>query len=277
MNKIYKTIGISKQAVTQYGKRQLVFNNHVKELIVEADELKHAHPGCGVEKMYDTLKPSFIGRDRFIATFMDLGYRVKRQKNYRRTTYAGNLYYPNLIKGLTINSPSSIWQSDITYIKVKDKFYYAVFIIDVYSKKIVGYSVSDHMRASANVRALNMALKAHKSPKIHHSDRGSQYTSKEYISLLKQNNCKISMGLIAQENAYAERVNRTIKEEYLSYWKRENLSHLKLQIKKAVYNYNNKRPHNHLPKMNPSEFINHWKNLKQKNKPKITIFNNEII
>lgn len=277
MNTLYKTVGISKQAVMQYANRQLVLDNQIKELIVEADVLKQAHPGCGVEKMYDILKPNFIGRYRFIETFMDLGYRVKRQKNYRRTTYAGDLYYSNLIKGLTINSPSSIWQSDITYMKVKDTFYYAVFIIDVYSKKIVGYSVSDHMRANANVRALKMALKEHKAPRIHHSDRGSQYTSKEYTDLLKDNHCKISMGLIAQENAYAERINRTIKEEYLSYWKRENLSQLKLQVKKAVYNYNNKRSHKHLPKMNPSEFINYCENLKEKDKPKITIFNDEII
>ena len=86
MNALYKVIEISKQAVTQYANRQLVFDNQIKELIVEADILKQAHPGCGVEKMYDTLKPNFIGRDRFIETFMDLGYRVKRQKNYRRTT-----------------------------------------------------------------------------------------------------------------------------------------------------------------------------------------------
>jgi putative transposase len=277
MNMLYKTVGISKQAVAQYAKRQEVFDNQIKELIVEADILRKAHPGCGVEKIYDTLRPDFIGRDRFVETFMDLGYRVKRRKNYRRTTYAGNLYYPNLIKGLEINEPSAIWQSDITYIKIKDKFYYAVFIIDVYSKEIVGYSVSDHMRASANIRALKMALKEHKYPKIHHSDRGSQYTSKEYISLLRENSCKISMGLIAQDNAYAERINRTIKEEYLSYWKTENFQQLKLQVKNAVYNYNNKRVHRHLPKMNPSEFIKHWKNLTKKDKPKITIFNNEII
>lgn len=277
MNMLYKTVGISKQAVAQYAHRQEVFDNQIKELIVEADILRKAHPGCGVEKIYDTLKPDFIGRDRFVETFMDLGYRVKRRKNYRRTTYAGNFYYPNLIKGLEIKEPSAIWQSDITYIKIKDKFYYAVFIIDVYSKEIVGYSVSDHMRASANIRALKMALKGHKSPKIHHSDRGSQYTSKEYINLLRENNCKISMGLIAQDNAYAERINRTIKEEYLSYWKTENFQQLKLQVKKAVYNYNNKRIHRHLPKMNPSEFIKHWKNLTKKDKPKITIFNNEII
>lgn len=277
MNSLYNAIGISKQAVTQYAKRQALFDNQIQGLIVQADILKQGHPGCGVEKMYDTLKPEFIGRDRFISTFMDLGYRVKRQKNYRRTTYSGTLYYPNLIKGLEINEPSAIWQTDITYLRLKDEFYYAVFIIDVYTKNIVGYSVSNHMRVAANISALKMAFKKHKPPKIHHSDRGSQYTSKVYLSLLRENNCEISMGLIAQENAYAERINRTIKEEYLSYWRAENFQQLKNQVKKAVNNYNMKRNHRHLPKMNPIVFEKYWKTLKEEDKPKITIFNNEII
>jgi len=277
MNSLYNAIGISKQAVAQYAKRQAFFDTQIQELIVEADILKQGHPGCGVEKMYDTLKPKFIGRDRFISTFMDLGYRVKRQKNYRRTTYSGTLYYPNLIKGLEINEPSAIWQTDITYIRLKDKFYYAVFIIDVYTKNIVGYSISDHMRVEGNISALKMAFKKHKPPKIHHSDRGSQYTSKVYLSLLRENNCEISMGLIAQDNAYAERINRTIKEEYLSYWKAENFLQLKTQVKKAVNNYNMKRNHIHLPKMNPIAFEKYWETLKEEDKPKITIFNNEII
>lgn len=277
MNSLYNAIGISKQAVTQYAKRQALFDNQIQELIVEADILKQGHPGCGVEKMYDTLKPEFIGRDRFISTFMDLGYRVKRQKNYRRTTYSGSLYYPNLIKGLEINEPSAIWQTDITYIRLKDKFYYAVFIIDVYTKNIVGYSISNHMRVEANISALKMAFKKHKPPEIHHSDRGSQYTSKVYLSLLRENSCEISMGLIAQDNAYAERINRTIKEEYLSYWRAENFQQLKNQVKKAVSNYNMKRNHRHLPKMNPIVFEKYWKTLKEEDKPKITIFNNEII
>ena len=275
MNKLYKTIGVSKQAVYQYAKRQLIFDTNVSQLVTEAEELREEHPGCGVEKMYDTLKPDFIGRDRFVSTFMDLGYRVKRQKNYRRTTYAGTLYYPNLINGLVINKPNVLWQTDITYIKVKDKFYYAVFIIDVYTKNIVGYNVSSHMRVESNIRALKMALKKHKAPVIHHSDRGSQYTSKEYLSLLRENNCQISMGLIAQDNAYAERINRTIKEEYLSYWKIESFDVLKRYVKKAVENYNTKRIHRHLPKMNPTEFENYWTILSEENKPEMTIFNNE--
>ncbi len=275
MNQLYEGVGISKQAVHQYARRQTVFDHRLMELMSEADDIRRDHPGCGVEKMYNTLKPDFIGRDRFVETFMQLGYRLKRKKNYRRTTIAGKIYYPNKIKGLGINAPSVVWQSDITYYKVGDKFYYAVFIIDVYTKKIVGYEVSDHMRGTANLKALRMALKDNKAPKIHHSDRGSQYTYKTYTDLLQSHATTISMALSAQDNAYAERINRTIKEEYLDHWKPQSFSQLKCQVNKAVRNYNNKRSHDHLKKRNPEEFINYWSTLKTEDRPIITIFDNE--
>ena len=239
MNKLYKTIGVSKQAVYQYAKRQLIFDTNVSQLVTEAEELREEHPGCGVEKMYDALKPDFIGRDRFVEMMMDLGFRIKRKKNYRRTTISSKIYYPNLIKGLEVNEPSGIWQSDITYIPIGSKHYYAVFIIDVYTKKIVGYQLSDHMRATANIKALQMALRSHPPPTIHHSDRGSQYTYRGYIDLLKHHKSKISMALSAQDNAYAERINRTIKEEYLDYWKPKTFTQLKRCVRKAVDDYNN--------------------------------------
>lgn len=275
MNQLYESVGISKQAVHQYARRQTLFDHRLMELMSEADDIRRDHPGCGVEKMYYTLKPDFIGRDRFVETFMQLGYRLKRKKNYRRTTIAGNIYYPNKIKGIEINAPSVVWQSDITYYRVGDKFYYAVFIIDVYTKKIVGYKVSDHMRGTANLKALKMALKENKAPKIHHSDRGSQYTYKSYTELLESNTTTISMASSAQDNAYAERINRTIKEEYLDHWKPLTFSQLKSQVKKAVNNYNNKRSHDHLGKRNPEEFTNYWSTLKPEERPVITIFDNE--
>ena len=277
MNQLYKTANISKQAVYQYHKRQKVFDEKTFSLIIEADELRKEHPGCGVEKMYRTLNPDFIGRDRFVNLLMNLGYRLKRNKNYRRTTFSTNLYYPNLIKGKEINAPNEIWQSDITYIEVGKRFYYVVFIIDVYTKKIVGYNVSDSLRAEANVKALKMALKMNKAPRIHHSDRGSQYIYKPYIELLKSNNSLISMGLTAQDNAYAERINRTIKEEYIEYWKPKDYQQLKRYIKKAVNNYNTKRVHQNLNYMTPIEFENYWNNLSENHKPKITIFDDELL
>ncbi len=275
MNQLYKVIGISKQAVNQYSKRQAVFDKNIQDLLLEAEDLRQEHPGCGVEKMYNTLKPDFIGRDKFIDLFMDLGFRIKKKKNYRRTTYASSIYYPNLIKGMNLNAPSVIWQSDITYIAVGDKFYYAVFIIDVYTKKIVGYQVSNHMRASANINALNKALKDNKAPLIHHSDRGSQYVCKEYNELLKDNKSRISMALCGQDNAFAERINRTIKEEYLDYWNPKTFDQLKKYVKKAVNHYNNIRLHNNIGKLSPVEFESRWFNDESFYKPILTIFDNE--
>ena len=176
---------------------------------------------------------------------------------------------------MRVFAPSTIWQSDITYIYVGERFYYAVFIIDVYTKKIVGYQVSNHMRATANVKALEMALKGNKAPMIHHSDRGGQYIYKDYIKALKDNNSQISMALSAQDNAYAERINRTIKEEYLDYWKPKNFEQLKRYLNKAVNHYNNKRPHNNIGKLSPIEFENKWFNNQLDFNNDFTIFDNE--
>ncbi|MCL8009531.1 IS3 family transposase [Gelidibacter japonicus] len=275
MNKLYTTIGISKQAVSQYDARQRIFDKKVGQMILEADELREDHPGCGVEKMYYTLKPDFIGRDRFIELMMELGYRLKRKKNYKRTTIASKIYYPNLIKGMEVDRPSMVWQSDITYIPIGNKHYYAVFIIDVYTKKIVGYKVSDNMRAKANMDALTMALKENKAPLVHHSDRGSQYTYKGYINLLREKGSQISMALSAHDNAYAERINRTIKEEYLDHWKPQTFNQLKRMVTKAVKNYNSKRLHNNNDRMSPEKFINQFSLLRPQQRKLMTIFDNE--
>ena len=131
------------------------------------------------------------------------------------------------------------------------------------------------MRAVANVKAMQMALKNNDMPKIHHSDRGAQYVYKPYIELLTVNKIKISMALSAQDNAYAERINRTIKEEYLDYWKPGNYEQLKKCVDKAVYQYNNTRPHNNIGKLSPVIFEENWFNNKLFSKPKFNIFNSE--
>ncbi len=150
----------------------------------------------------------------------------------------------------------------------RDIHYYAVFITDVYSKQIVGYQVADHMRTDINLAALKMALTAHGPPDIHHSDRGVQYTSRGYTDLLKQNGVQISMGLTAEDNAYAERLNRTMKEEYLDHWKPKDLRALKGCLKRAVSHYNNARPHRNLNYQIPDQY---------KSGKTITIFNNQTI
>lgn len=94
LNELYRTVGVSKQSVQQARKRQKSFELELAGLIVLADKLKEEHPGCGVEKMYYTLKPEWMGRDKFCEIFLGLGYGVKRNRNYHRTTFSGDIFFP---------------------------------------------------------------------------------------------------------------------------------------------------------------------------------------
>ena len=257
MNAVYQIGGVTKQAVHKHLQVQTDWSEKVDELRVQVDEIRSVHPGCGLEKLYDTLKPDWLGRDKFISTFMELGYRIKKRPNFIRTTIPAVLRYPNLIQGLLVYDKNRVWQTDITYFELGGRFYYLTFIVDIYTKVIRGYEASDNMRAEANLWALNMALKESKfvTELIHHSDRGSQFVDNRYRNLLKTHGIHMSMGLIAQDNAYAERINGTLKNEYLKGKVIDSFTVLKKELKIAVNHYNEKRIHRHLPgKQSPRQF-----------------------
>lgn len=218
-----------------------------------------------------------MGRDKFCEIFISLGYRVKRIKNYMRTTIPQHLDHPNLIEGMSVIRPYQVMQSDITYFDLNGRFYYIVFIIDVYTREILGYNVSDSLRKESNIKALKMALKQispeQKKQLIHHSDRGSQYGSSEYTKMLTDAGIQISMGLIAQENAYAERINGTIKNEYLKLWYIPDFKSLKRLTKRAVKHYNEKRQHDNLKNRDsPLKFKASIVNLDTQERPKVIIY-----
>ncbi len=265
MNQVYQAARVSRQAYYQYNQRQALFNDRLYALCIEADMLREEHPGCGVEKMYTVLKPDWLGRDRFIEIMMHYGYRLRVHRNYSKTTYPGKVHYPNMIPGMLLWDKNLLWQSDITYYRIADTFYYLIFIIDAYTKRILGYSATDHMRATANLTALKMAIVNAGTLTyrlIHHSDRGSQYGEKNYVELLNKYRINISMCKHPQDNAYAERINGIIKNEYLKYWDISNLTMLKKKCKQAVNHYNTKRPHLYLPNKNtPLEFERSLVNL----------------
>jgi putative transposase len=276
LNELYRTVGVSKQAVKQAKQRQDRFDQELAELVVLADQLKEEHPGCGVEKMYYTLNPKWMGRDQFCEIFLSLGYGVKRIRNYQRTTYSGGCFYPNLIEGMVVTRPFQVIQSDITYFYLDGRHYYLVFIIDVYTRLVVGYSVNDHMRTEGNLEAMNMALKVLDFLPwglIHHSDRGAQYSSREYTQLLKDNSIHVSMGLVAWENAYAERINGIIKNEYLKRWKIKDFKELKKKVEKAVNSYNTKRLHRAFKMKNtPTGFYQKLVDLPAQERPTVTVY-----
>jgi putative transposase len=276
MRAVLKIAGVSRQAAHKHFKQQADFQNRLSDLILETDILREEHPGCGVEKMYKTLQPDWLGRDQFIALFMTLGYRVKIQRNYQRTTIPVHSQYENLIQGMIVQDKNIVWQTDITYFSIGSRFYYIVFILDVYTRKILGYQVSDHLRAEANLAALKMAVRNSSGSLanlIHHSDRGGQYISTPYIGLLNKMGIRISMGAKAQDNAYAERINGTIKNEYLKYWGPKDLKQLKSMVKKAVTHYNNKRTHSELQgKVTPVKFEKSLVDLTSQKRPTVIIY-----
>ena len=267
---LYAQIGITRQAVHQHYHREKLLENRMGELMPQVEAIRIEPPGCGVEQMYHLLQPNWIGRDRFCELLLEMGYRVKRAQNRIRTTYSiQSHYYPNLISGLELNQINQVWQTDITYFSVKDTYCYLTFIIDVYSRRIVGYHASDSLRAQANIKALKKAFRIRKGTclqeLIHHSDRGSQYIDQDYLQLLDDNHIQKSMCLKPQQNAFAERINGIIKQEYLSYWRIESIQQLKTSLARAVRHYNQKRPHRKLPSRSPPETFE--KNLlKAKNK-----------
>jgi putative transposase len=144
-------------------------------------------------------------------------------------------------------------------------------LIDIYSKVIVGHQVSNHMRKGANLKALKGAINKFGAPQIHHSDRGSQYGSQAYIDLLAKHQVQISMAKSGPQNAYAERINLTIKDEFLNHWQIPDLIMLKRLTRKAVNYYNYKRKHNHLGRLTPIAFLKAYPALAVNDRPIVNI------
>lgn len=265
MNELYRTLGITKQGVWDHFRREQAELELIARLIGRVDEHRKGHPGAGLRKMYEHMAPQGIGRDKFCRIFKQLGYGVRRRSNPIRTTIPAHKVFDNLIEGRLIDGPAQVWQSDITYVKVGSRHYYLTFIIDVYTRRIVGYAVSDSLRAEANIRALRMALALYDEQTlnglVHHSDRGSQYTDSRYLRLLRSHGVTISMGRKAQDNAYAERVNGVIKNEYLIYRNLSGLKDLKTSTRQAIDNYNRHRHHGALGRQSPMDFEMAWEKL----------------
>ena len=191
-----------------------------------------------------------IGRDKFFAFLRANNLLVPRHRNYHTTTNSNHRFYKykNLITNKVPTRPEQLWVADITYIKTDNGHNYLAIVTDAYSKQIMGYKIDNHMKASLCVEALKMAIKNRKYPNenlIHHSDRGFQYCSKEYVTFAETNNLTMSMTeqYDPYENAIAERINRTLKYEYSLKQTIKNLKLADKMVKQAVHIYNNLRPH----------------------------------
>ena len=219
------------------------------------EQLREEHPGVAARKLYEILKPQGIGRDKFEELCFKNGYKLGRQRSYKRTTdSSGVIRFPNLIAGREFTAVNQAWVSDITYYQIGQNFYYLTFVMDLFSRTIVGHSVSKRLLThQTTLAALETALKHRKIKEglIFHSDGGGQYYCKSFLKLTSDHKMKNSMGEMAYENPHAERINGTIKNQYLKGYAPRNFNELEQMTGRAVNNYNNVRPHDSLNKKTP--------------------------
>ncbi len=206
---------------------------------------------------------NILGRDAFTDLLTNEGMKVRLKARKHRTTDSthGLPVFPNIVKDFIPTAPNQLWVSDITYIPIwlseyEYTFCYLSLILDAYSKEIVGWSVGDSLKTEYPLQALSMALKRIKGivhSLIHHSDRGIQYASSEYIKLLKENNILISMTESGnpKDNSQAERINNTMKNELLKGMKFYGIQEVRRAVDKAVNFYNYRRPHMSINLMTP--------------------------
>jgi transposase InsO family protein len=259
---LYKAIGITKPAVLKMEKRMQKEQMMLSNLILIIMKIRNDHPTIGVRTMYHMIRPEGIGRDKFELLCKELGFSSNRIRNYRITTDSrGVTRFDNLTLNITLTRINQLWQSDITYFDLNGRFYYITFIIDAFSRLIVGYSVSDSLNTEkTTLKAIKMAVSLRgsnvilHSSLILHSDGGGQYYCKEFVSFLRSHNIRSSMCEHPWENGKAERINGIIKNNYLIHRNINNYKDLCKEVSRSVRLYNESKPHISLHRMTPNEF-----------------------
>jgi len=254
LSRCCRLFGISRQAVYQSEKRLIARQEQLSKIKPMVEGIRRDMPRLGTRKLYYLLKKEFrvnnmkIGRDALFDYLRSESMLIRPKKNYTKTTNSKHWLrkYPNLMKQTKATAPEQYFVSDITYIKSRERTHYLSIVTDAYSRKIMGYHLSDDMSAENVVKAIQMAIKNRntKNPLIHHSDRGLQYCSSIYQKQLQKSNIKPSMtdGYDCYQNALAERINGILKGEFLLN-KCNTGAELKKLITESIIIYNNKRPH----------------------------------
>jgi transposase InsO family protein len=252
---ICNSFSLKRDAYYKYQKRYVKQKKVEKQIIELVNKSRRTLPREGTRKLMKSLKNDFekqqlkIGRDLLFRILRENNLLVRRKKYSSRTTNSHHRFYKynNIIKDINISRPNQVWAADITYIRTIKGFCYLALITDMYSRKIVGYDLSDSLELKGCVRALNKAIYQSKNINglIHHSDRGIQYCSNVYTQILKRKKIDISMTEEnhCYENAMAERVNGILKDEFYLDQTFASVIQAKRATKNAIKLYNSKRLH----------------------------------
>lgn len=253
--------------------RQLKRDLELKDLI---DQIHTDLPGYGYRRVQVHLlregKSVNAKRIRRVMKKYSIFSCVKKMFKQRGTRTGVRLVYPNLVRGIKLTGPNQVWATDITFIKLVNEYVYLSAVIDVYTRKIVGWAVSRDLSHKFCLKSLDIAVKRNKPPKgiIHHSDRGVQYCCEDYVEYLLGNGFEISMSRCAtpEDNAYIESFFKTLKREEIYFKDYKVLGDVKDNLPRFIDEiYNTKRLHSGLGYKTPEEFESEVKKLKPANRP----------
>jgi putative transposase len=255
VSQICNYFNLNRDAYYKYQKRckqREVVELQVLELVKRE---RKEQPRVGTRKLHEALEPIFeathikVGRDSLFNILRVHDMLVSKKKSSCKTTDSYHHFhkYNNLVKDIAVTRPNQVWVSDITYIRTLKGFCYLALVTDMYSRKIVGYDISDTLELAGCLRALKQALRQARPAVglVHHSDRGVQYCSHVYVNELKKRNIGISMTEEnhCYENAIAERVNGILKDEFYLDQCFYSTMHACKATKNAINIYNTKRLH----------------------------------
>jgi len=266
VQRVCEKLGMSRQnyyARRRQRQRRAVDGELVAQLVRRERQLQ---PRLGVRKLHHKLQGELaqagvrLGRDRMFAELAQRGLLVPPLPAVQpRTTQSRHTLpvFKNLVAELVVELPNEVWVSDLSYLRTQEGFLYLSLITDKCSRKIVGWHVAESLEALGCVRALEMALAVlpEGARPIHHSDRGSQYCSHEYVGRLEQAGLAISMTETnhCAENALAERMNGILKQEYGLGQEFVTQAQGRAAARQAVWLYNTQRPHRALGYRTPAE------------------------
>jgi putative transposase len=206
-----------------------------------------------------------VNHKRVWRVMRQAGLTCRRKRRTVHTTDSNHSYqvYPNLVKGLQIEAPNRCWVADLTYVRLPEGFVYLACLLDVYSRKCIGWSLARRMDAQLPLQALEMALESRQILQglIHHSDRGRQYCSHAYAERLLDIGACISMSAPGQptENAFAESFFKTVKCEEVYLHQYRTLEEAQTRLRTFLEEvYNAKRLHSSLDYVPPDEFELHY-------------------
>jgi putative transposase len=265
MEQLCGLFGLTRQAWYAATRRQEKLGFQASIILAEVRRLRRQVAGLGTTKLYELMQEFLashrikLGRDRLHNLLKVNGLILTKKRSRVKTTDSDHDLekYPNQVKELKPTGVGQLWVSDLSYIRVGIGFAYLSVIMDAYSRKIVGWSFHKTLEAKGPVAALEMALQTRSQsdqPLIHHSDRGVQYCSGAYVDRLRQAKITISMTESGDpnENALAERVFRTLKEEF-HLWGFPTFGMAVSAIEQAISAYNSVRPHASLGYKTPNQ------------------------